>query len=151
MSGDLYGEAILARYRGPRYYNAVENASLRGEGRNALCGDTVEISLRIEGDAVVETAFEGSACALCTASSDILCETLTGKSLSEARTCIEELLSVVKCGDKEHFSEELLQEAPKDIRVLREVRAHPSRIDCVTLPWQTALEMLNEEELGHGR
>ncbi len=151
MKDTLYGEMILARYRGPVFYGAVEKAAFRREGRNPLCGDTLEISLRLEGDAVAEMAFEGRACALCTASADMLCETLIGKSLSEARTCIEDLLSVIQRGDEEYFSERLLDAAPKDIRVLREVRAHPSRIDCVTLPWQTALEMLSEEELGHGR
>ena len=59
-----------------------------GAGDNALCGDSVSVSLALseeDRDAVIEQArFTGFGCSLCIASADVLMETVEGLKASDA-------------------------------------------------------------------
>lgn len=83
--GDLYQEIILDHNRSPRNRRGMDGADMEAEGYNPLCGDRVTVRLKIEGGVVADAAFEGSGCAISTASASLMTEALMGKTVGEVR------------------------------------------------------------------
>jgi len=81
---DLYQEQILDHSRAPRNRRIPEGANRRAEGYNPLCGDKITVHLRVEGEVVKDVGFEGTGCAISTASASMMTESLKGKTLAEA-------------------------------------------------------------------
>jgi len=81
---ELYQEMILDHYKRPRNYHKLDGASHSAEGHNPLCGDRITIYLLVENDKITDICFEGSGCAICTASASVMTEMLKGKMLADA-------------------------------------------------------------------
>jgi len=92
---ELYGEVILDHNRHPRNFGRLPAASHSAVGYNPLCGDRVEVHLRVEDGRIEDIAFEGVGCAISTASASMMTEALRGKSLGEARRLFERFHSLV--------------------------------------------------------
>jgi nitrogen fixation protein NifU and related proteins len=83
---DLYREQIIERYKNPQYRGHLEPYDIQFEDDNPLCGDHIEITIRVDGkNNVTEAAFEGKGCAISQASADLLVESIHGKSLDEVK------------------------------------------------------------------
>lgn len=83
---ELYQQQILDRSRNPRFSGHVEGATHHAEGANLSCGDEITWHAQVDGGVVHELRHQCRACAVCTASADLLAETLQGKSLSEVQS-----------------------------------------------------------------
>ncbi|MFH1750456.1 MAG: Fe-S cluster assembly sulfur transfer protein SufU, partial [Candidatus Micrarchaeota archaeon] len=81
---DIYRENVLDHYKNPRNFGKMESPDAKYHDTNPLCGDEIEIMLKIEGDKVSEAKFQGQGCAISQASASILTEKLIGMSLEEA-------------------------------------------------------------------
>jgi SUF system NifU family Fe-S assembly protein len=79
----LYQEVILDHSKRPHNYRVMEGADYHADGYNPLCGDRVRIYLKLKGDRISDISFQGSGCAISTASASILTETLKGKTPAE--------------------------------------------------------------------
>jgi nitrogen fixation NifU-like protein len=134
--GDLYQEIIIDHSKRPRNFGPVAGATARAEGFNPLCGDKVAVQLKIENDVVTEAGFQGSGCAISTASASLMTESLKGKT----RDQVERLF--------ERFHDLLTGEAtPEDLgklQVFSGVREYPVRVKCATLAWHTLRAALRE-------
>ena len=83
---DLYREQIIERYKSPQYRGHLDPHDIYFEDDNPLCGDHIEITIRVdESDRVAEAAFDGKGCAISQASADLLVESIHGKSLVEVK------------------------------------------------------------------
>jgi nitrogen fixation NifU-like protein len=83
---DLYREVIIEHYKNPQFRGELDPHDISFEDENPLCGDHVRIDLRLdENQRVVEAAFSGHGCAISQASSDLLLESVIGKSLDEVK------------------------------------------------------------------
>lgn len=83
---DLYREQIIERYKNPQYRGHLDPHDIQFEDDNPLCGDHIEITLRVDGEnKVAEAAFQGKGCAISQASADLLVESIHGKSLEEVK------------------------------------------------------------------
>jgi len=83
---DLYREQIIERYKNPAYRGHLEPHDIYFEDDNPLCGDHIEITIRVNGDNIVsEAAFDGKGCAISQASADLLVESIHGKSLDDVK------------------------------------------------------------------
>jgi len=83
---DLYRDQIIDRYKNPQYRGHLDPHDIRFEDDNPLCGDHIEVTLRLNGDQrVVEAAFDGKGCAISQASADLLMESVIGKTLDEVK------------------------------------------------------------------
>lgn len=83
---DLYREQIIERYKEPQYRGHLDPNDIQFEDDNPLCGDHIEITLRIdENEVVTEAAFDGQGCAISQASADLLVESIHGKTLEHVR------------------------------------------------------------------
>ena len=85
MTAPLYGGVILERFRHPRRFGELPGADAVHEDVNPLCGDRLRVELRLGTDGEVETVrFQGDACAIATASADLLAEMVEGRSVTDA-------------------------------------------------------------------
>ncbi|MFL6622442.1 MAG: Fe-S cluster assembly sulfur transfer protein SufU [Sulfurifustaceae bacterium] len=126
----LYEEVILDHNRRPRNFRRVPEGSNRhAAGHNPLCGDQLTLDLRIEGGVIKDIGFEGSGCAISTASASLMTESIKGKTVEEA----EQLFR----GVHELLTQPAASVEVGKLQVLAGVRDYPSRVKCATLPWHT--------------
>jgi nitrogen fixation NifU-like protein len=80
---DLYAENILDHYRHPRNQHPLPDATVRHEEINLSCGDTLQLSLKIQNGILTDIGWEGLGCAISQASMSLLSEDLAGKPAAE--------------------------------------------------------------------
>lgn len=136
----LYQEVILDHYRSPRNFGPMPDATSKAEGYNPLCGDRVTVYVRLDGDEVAQVGFEGSGCAISTASASLMTEIVRGKTLEDAEEIRERFHSLLTSGDECPDCEGLGK-----LEVLSGVRDYPVRIKCATLAWHALHAALAEE------
>jgi nitrogen fixation NifU-like protein len=136
---DLYQEVILDHNRHPRNFGALAAANHQAEGHNPLCGDRVTVYLNLADDRIQDVAFQGSGCAISTASASLMTEALKGRSVEEARKLFAGFHELVTTGAGEG-SPELGK-----LTVFGGVREFPMRVKCATLAWHTLLAALDEQ------
>ena len=84
MGYDMYQENILDHYQNPRNVGNLPDADLTARENNPLCGDTIELFLKLDGDQrVADVRFQGHGCAISQSSISMLTEELKGKHLKE--------------------------------------------------------------------
>jgi nitrogen fixation NifU-like protein len=110
MTTDIYKETILDHYRHPRNYGDLPNANAHAKDSNVLCGDVIEMQLRVNANRINDARFRGEGCAISVATASMLTEFSKGKSISEIK----------KLGKEEV------------IRLLG-VDPGPARVECVLL------------------
>ena len=86
---------------------------------------------------IAELSFQASGCAICLASASMMTQLLSGETAQEARRRSERVLETFHPGAENGLSN------LGDIVALGSVRAYPSRIRCVTLPWRTFVAALD--------
>jgi nitrogen fixation NifU-like protein len=90
LSDDIYREIILDHYRNPRNKGKLLNADVSIHDSNPLCGDEIDIHLKIEEDKVKDIKFEGRGCAISQASASMLTEMISGKPLTTIKDLTKE-------------------------------------------------------------
>lgn len=85
MSDDIYREIILDHYRNPRNKGKIQNADVSIHDSNPLCGDEIDIHLKVEGDKIKDIKFEGRGCAISQASASMLTEMVLNKPLTSVK------------------------------------------------------------------
>ena len=88
---NLYREVILDHNKNPRNTGALPPPALIAQGHNPLCGDQLIISCKVHDDRLDEVRFEGTGCAISTASASLMTEAVKGKTVAE----IEDLYNAV--------------------------------------------------------
>src|SRR5690348_4832343 len=86
---DLSREIILDHYQNPRNHGRLDSPTVANRGHNPLCGDEVELSVRISGDVVDEIAFTGRGCSISQASASMMTETVKGHTLADVREAVQ--------------------------------------------------------------
>lgn len=90
---DLYREIIIERYKTPQFRGRLDPHDIQFEDNNPLCGDHIEVTLRVGEDGrVTDAAFDGKGCAISQASADLLMEAVIGKTLDEIKQLNKEFL-----------------------------------------------------------
>jgi nitrogen fixation NifU-like protein len=83
---DLYREIIIEHYKNPTHRGKLDPHDISFSDNNPLCGDHIQIDLRVGNDGLVGDArFDGHGCAISQASADLLVESIIGKSLEEVK------------------------------------------------------------------
>ncbi|HYG65953.1 MAG TPA: SUF system NifU family Fe-S cluster assembly protein [Thermoanaerobaculia bacterium] len=127
---DLYQEVILDHNRRPRNFGTLASANRTAEGHNPLCGDRVRLFVDVEEDRVRDIAFEGSGCAISTASASLMTEAVKGKTVEEARELFRLFHDLMTAEGADADDPSLGK-----LAVFAGVREYPIRIKCATLAW----------------
>ncbi len=136
----LYQEVILDHSKRPRNFHAIENADRHANGFNPLCGDKVTIYLHMSGDRIEDISFQGSGCAISTASASILTETLKGKTREEAQALFEAFHKLVTGKPVDSAGGPPLGK----LAVFAGVSEFPVRVKCASLAWHTLRSALEK-------
>jgi nitrogen fixation NifU-like protein len=134
----LYREVILDHHRHPRNQGKLEGADAHAEGYNPLCGDRIEIDVKLrDGRVMSDCRFRGEGCSICMASASMMTEELIGRPLAEVQEHIDGFRALLK-------GEECPLAVEGDLESLVGVRNFPVRIKCALLPWTTLHNALLE-------
>ena len=139
VSKDLYQEVILDHNRKPRNWGTLADATHRAEGVNPLCGDRLQLAVKLADDAVEAIAFEGESCAICKASASMMTAAVKGKPRADAEQLIGEFRDMATgkldtSKEPHHLGR---------LTVFAGVRDLPTRVKCAILPWHTLHAALN--------
>jgi len=145
---ELYQDIILEHGKNPRNFGKCEKYTHQAKGYNPLCGDQVQVYLKLNNEKKVENlTFEGSGCAISIASTSIMTELVKGKSTEIAKKIIIDFLNMVK-STSEIKSNDLSEDQKTTVMSLSGVKKYPMRVKCATLAWHTltsAIERKKEE------
>jgi nitrogen fixation NifU-like protein len=130
---ELYQELIIDHSKRPRNFRVLEGANRKSEGYNPLCGDKVTVFLELENDRVKTISFQGSGCAISTASASVMTESLKGKTIAEAEALFEIFHNMVTGKPPAAGKTPELGK----LAVFSGVSEFPARVKCATLAWHT--------------
>ncbi len=139
---DLYQQVILDHQKKPRNFRALPIANRQAEGFNPLCGDKVQLFLKMENGVIQDVGFQGTGCAISTASASMMTEAIKGKTPAEAEAIFKRFQDLVT---SEPHTPTSAPELGK-LEVFTGVREFPVRVKCATLAWHTLLAALQGEE-----
>lgn len=130
---DLYQEVVFDHNRNPRNFRVMDDATRTIEGFNPLCGDRITLYVKINQGVIEDVSFQGSGCAISTASASLMTEIVRGLTESEAEQLFETFhrITTGKDGDVVNL------ESIGKLAVLAGVRAYPARVKCATLAWHS--------------
>jgi nitrogen fixation NifU-like protein len=137
----LYQEVILDHYRRPRNKSALEDATHSITLNNPMCGDVIELMLKIDKDQIVEAHYMGKGCSISQASVSMLTEQVKGRTLAEAHQLADKFTNMLH-GDAELAKDKELG----NLRALAGVSKFPVRIKCALLGWDCLESLIGEED-----
>ena len=143
---ELYKDIILEHGKSPRNFGKCEKYTHEAKGYNPLCGDQVQIYLKLNNEKKVENlSFEGSGCAISIASTSIMTELVKGKTVEVAKKIIIHFLDMIK-NTSEIKSKNLDDDQKIKIMSLSGVKQYPMRVKCATLAWHTLSSAIEEKK-----
>ena len=144
----LYQDIILEHGKSPRNFGKCEKFTHQAKGHNPLCGDQVQVYLKLNKEKKVEDlTFQGSGCAISIASTSIMTELVKGKSIEITKNIVIDFLKMIK-NTSEIKSNDLNEDQKIKAMSLSGVKQYPMRVKCATLAWHTlksAIEGKKEE------
>ena len=90
MSDSAYREQIMDHYRNPRNKGHLDNFSFKHTESNPLCGDELEIEVKVDGGAISDIKFSGKGCSISQASASMLTEFVKNKKITEVNELTRE-------------------------------------------------------------
>ena len=137
----LYQQAVMERARNPRHQRRLEPFDGAAKGDNPMCGDRVEVRLRMRDGSVAEAGFEARGCQISVASADLMVESVAGLPAAAVQDLATQFRAMIQ--DGVCCTSEL-----EALRPLAGVHEHKSRHKCATLPWDALLAALKESKHG---
>jgi nitrogen fixation protein NifU and related proteins len=127
----IYQELILKHAKNSPFERPVLAATHASTGANPLCGDAIELALRVEG------GFQGDMSAITRASASMMCKMIVGRTLPAAHKRIEAAFALLTGIDASELDSELGEFAG-----MRVLRSYPNRIKTATLAWAALKQAL---------
>ena len=140
MLNDVYNTRILDLAGNIPRLGRLDSPDATATAHSKLCGSTVTVDLKMEGDTVADFAHEVKACALGQASSSLMAREIVGTRAEELR----ELRDAVRRMLKEKA--ELPDGRWQEFRVLEPVRDYKARHASTLLTFDAVVSALDEIE-----
>ena len=143
---ELYKDIILEHGKSPRNFGKCEKYTHKAKGHNPLCGDQVQVYLKLNNEKKVEKlTFEGSGCAISIASTSIMTELVKEKSVDVVKKLVIDFLNMIK--KTSEIKSKYLDENEKiKIMSLSGVKQYPMRVKCATLAWHTLISAIEKRK-----
>ena len=136
MLDRLYQKVILEHNKAPNNFGSMADATHTARGTDALCGDDIQMWLRVTERTIEKAQFSGEACAVTKACASMLTEWLEGRGVDEILPAFEAFQALMDDADRPPV------EALGQLNHLRSVGAFPARRANAYLPWKTVLEAM---------
>ena len=93
MTTDAYSEIVLDHFANPRNAGVLEDADGIGVRTNPVCGDTMRLMIRIDGERIAEARWQTVGCPAAIATSSIATELITGRTLDDVVSLTREQIA----------------------------------------------------------
>ena len=80
----LYSDKVMDHFKNPRNVGDIENPDGVGHVGNPVCGDIMELYIRVEDNIITDAKFKTFGCGAAIATSSMVTELVIGKSIEEA-------------------------------------------------------------------
>lgn len=80
----LYNDKVMDHFMNPHNVGEIENADGTGTYGSPVCGDMMQITLKIEDDVIKDAKFKTFGCGSAIASSSVATDMIIGKTIDEA-------------------------------------------------------------------
>ena len=94
----MFSDSVLDHFRNPRNAGRLANATAEVQASNPVCGDVLELAVRVENGRIAEARFLCRGCTTSIACASVLTERLTGSTLFVARAMTSEAISAALGG-----------------------------------------------------
>ncbi len=139
LTNDMMRQIIMDHYSNPlNKHQPSSNKFIKVHMHSDNCIDDLDIFLLVENDIVTDACFDGVACTISTASTDIMCDLLKGKNVKEAQNIIKQYDNMIH---EQPFDEEVLEEAVVFINTSKQA----ARIRCAMIGWNAAEQILKDK------
>lgn len=140
MDKEIKREIMLDHYQNPNNKQTINDERYRSvHNASDSCIDDITVYMFIEDGIIKDTKFDGVGCTICTASTDIMCDLVTGKSLDEAKSIINEYYNMI---NESPYDEDKLDEA----NAFDTLYQQANRIKCGTIGIHTIEDLIKEYE-----
>lgn len=136
----LYQEVILDHYRSPHNKHDLLETTHRITMNNPLCGDVIDLLLKVQAGRILDVGFQGKGCSISMASASMMTERLKGKTVDEAMA-VDASFTRMLHGDKAAAEDAELG----DLRALAGVSKFPVRVKCALLAWNCLEELVGPD------
>ena len=85
-----YSELVIQHFQNPRNVGAIEDADGVGKMGSPVCGDLMEIYIKVDNSHLTDIKFRTFGCGAAIASGSMASEMIKGKSLAEAEALTDE-------------------------------------------------------------
>ena len=131
---ELYQSVILDHNRRPRNFGELPDANRTADGKNPLCGDTLTVWLKYDGDTLADVRAVAQGCAISKASASLMTQAVRGKSRDEAAALFDHVHAMVTG----HAPAPTGPGGPLgSLAALAGVSRFPVRVKCASLAWHT--------------
>ena len=79
-----YSEKVMEHFRNPRNVGEMKNPDGIGHVGNPVCGDIMEMYIKVENNIIVDAKFKTFGCGAAIATSSMVTELVKGKTIDEA-------------------------------------------------------------------
>jgi len=79
-----YSEKVIEHFRNPRNVGEIENPDGVGHVGNPICGDIMELYIKVKDNIIVDAKFKTFGCGAAIATSSMVTEMVKGKTIEEA-------------------------------------------------------------------
>ncbi|HXZ94566.1 MAG TPA: Fe-S cluster assembly scaffold protein NifU [Dehalococcoidia bacterium] len=79
-----YSEKVMEHFKNPRNVGEIENPDGIGHVGNPVCGDIMELYIKVKDGIIVDAKFKTFGCGAAIATSSMVTEMVKGKSIKEA-------------------------------------------------------------------
>ena len=135
---DLYQEIIMEHNRNPKNFGTIDRPDVFNEAFNPLCGDSIKIYLKFDGNKIKDIKFRSEGCAISKASASLMTELLLDQDTSTATNTINEFHKMITKNENNDYDQELLG----DSIALSNLSKYPNRIKCATMCWHAAKQSI---------
>ena len=80
----LYSDKVMDHFKNPRNVGDIENPDGVGHVGNPVCGDIMELYIRVNDNIITDARFKTFGCGAAIATSSMVTELVIGKSIEEA-------------------------------------------------------------------
>jgi nitrogen fixation protein NifU and related proteins len=136
----LYQEVILDHYKNPSHKHLLSDCDVKVHHVNPSCGDEQDLTLKTDGLTIQKIGWDGVGCSISQASTSIMTELLTGKTLEDALEIHKSYVEMIQSKGKISGDENLLEDAV----AFSGVSKFPARIKCALLGWMAFKDALSQ-------
>ncbi len=81
---ESYSDKVMDHFRNPRNVGVIDDADGVGKEGNPMCGDIMELFIKVRDETIVDVKFRTFGCGAAIATSSMITEMIKGKTIDDA-------------------------------------------------------------------